>query len=110
MQNIKDDLVKDMIGQTSGFMPRDIHALVADASASFVHRVLNDKDRVGLREHGEKSKAGFMSALDDKKSQKDATEHLEKEDFSKALERSKKRNASALGTPKVSQFSQDSTC
>ncbi|KAJ6845639.1 peroxisome biogenesis protein 6 [Iris pallida] len=31
-----EELTKDIIGQTSGFMPRDLHALVADASASFI--------------------------------------------------------------------------
>ncbi|ONK81048.1 uncharacterized protein A4U43_C01F24670 [Asparagus officinalis] len=42
-ENIRDNLIKDVIGQTSGFMPRDINGLVADASANFVHRILNDK-------------------------------------------------------------------
>ncbi|XP_020251311.1 peroxisome biogenesis protein 6-like isoform X3 [Asparagus officinalis] len=51
-ENIRDDLIKDVIGQTSSFMPRDINGLVADASANFVHRILNDKDNNGSRESG----------------------------------------------------------
>ncbi|XP_020269386.1 peroxisome biogenesis protein 6, partial [Asparagus officinalis] len=100
-ENIKDDLIKEVIGQTSGFMPRDINGLVADASANFVHRILNDKDNNGSRESGEKTISKVMSAQDEKSSHRNDTKHLEKDDFSKALERSKKRNASALGTPKV---------
>lgn len=101
---IKDNLTKDIIGQTSGFMPRDINALVADASSSFVNRILNNKDKVGHGEYGEKNVAGLESTPEDSNFQKissNPSEQLKKEDFSKALERSKKRNASALGTPKV---------
>lgn len=73
-----DDLVKDMVGQTSGFMPRDIRALIADASSSLipVNGISFEKE--------EPQKLGDS-----------------KEFMVKALERSKKRNASALGTPKV---------
>lgn len=85
-------------------MPRDIHALVADASTCFLHRILSDKDGIGLRDFGEKSIARFMSAQDDDNTHKNTTKHLDKEDFSKAMERSKKRNASALGTPKASNL------
>ncbi|KAL4572100.1 hypothetical protein LXL04_018869 [Taraxacum kok-saghyz] len=69
-----EDVVKDMVGQTSGFMPRDIRALVADASSALIP--IN-----GIT---------FEKELSDSK-----------EFMVKALERSKKRNASALGTPKV---------
>nr|XP_010907043.1 peroxisome biogenesis protein 6 isoform X1 [Elaeis guineensis] len=100
-QSINDEFLKDIIAQTSGFMPRDIRALVADASASFIHRFLADNDRVGLSEHDENSVAGFKSGWDGNSSDRNAAKHLGGEDFSKALERSKKRNASALGTPKV---------
>ncbi|KAI3783145.1 hypothetical protein L2E82_13209 [Cichorium intybus] len=73
-----DDLVKDMVGQTSGFMPRDIRALIADASSSLIpiNGISFEKE--------EPQKLGDS-----------------KEFMVKALERSKKRNASALGTPKV---------
>ena len=101
LQSINDEFLKDIIAQTSGFMPRDIRALVADASASFVHRFLADNDRVGLSEHDENSVAGFKSAWDGNSSDRNAAKHLGGEDLSKALERSKKRSASALGTPKV---------
>nr|CAD1827528.1 unnamed protein product [Ananas comosus var. bracteatus] len=40
LQSVNDELIRDVIAQTSGFMPRDILALVADAGASFVQRVL----------------------------------------------------------------------
>lgn len=103
LQRINDEFLKDIIAQTSGFMPRDIRALVADASASFIHRFLADNDRIGLCEHDETSVVGFKSAWDDNSSDRNAAKHLGAEDFSKALERSKKRNASALGTPKVRQ-------
>ncbi|KAJ6401085.1 hypothetical protein OIU84_016495 [Salix udensis] len=33
-----EDAIKDMVGQTSGFMPRDLHALIADAGASLVSK------------------------------------------------------------------------
>ncbi|XP_020251315.1 uncharacterized protein LOC109828785 isoform X5 [Asparagus officinalis] len=65
-ENIRDDLIKDVIGQTSSFMPRDINGLVADASANFVHRILNDKDNNGSRESGEKTISKVMSAQDEK--------------------------------------------
>ncbi|KAJ6843547.1 peroxisome biogenesis protein 6 [Iris pallida] len=86
-----EELTKDIIGQTSGFMPRDLHALVADASASFIERTGDNENNI----------AGANLVQDGDRSSIIASEHLEKEDFSKALERSKKRNASALGTPKV---------
>ncbi|ONK76220.1 uncharacterized protein A4U43_C03F25260 [Asparagus officinalis] len=61
-ENIRDDLIKDVIGQTSGFMPMDINGLVADDSANFVHRILNDKDNNGSRESGEKTISKVMLA------------------------------------------------
>ncbi|CAH1420486.1 unnamed protein product [Lactuca virosa] len=70
-----EDVVKDLVGQTSGFMPRDIRALVADASSSLIPLSINGSSFEKLGDSKE-----FMV---------------------KALERSKKRNASALGTPKV---------
>lgn len=92
-ENLKE-LTKDVIGQTSGFMPRDLHALVADASASFIERIVKYGD-------SENNVACAKLVQDGDRTSRIASEHLEKEDFSKALERSKKRNASALGTPKV---------
>lgn len=80
LQAGSDDLVKDMVGQTSGFMPRDMHALIANA--------------------------GEPGAVQDSKSPTVVPHALGKEDLTKALERSKKRNASALGTPKVNEANQ----
>uniref|UniRef100_A0ACD5V3N7 Uncharacterized protein n=1 Tax=Avena sativa TaxID=4498 RepID=A0ACD5V3N7_AVESA len=42
-ESINDKFVKDMAVQTSGFMPRDILALVADAGVSFAHKVAVEK-------------------------------------------------------------------
>ncbi|CAI9278011.1 unnamed protein product [Lactuca saligna] len=69
----KEDVVKDMFGQTFGFMPRDIRALVADASSSLIPINGSSFEKLGDS----------------------------KEFMVKALERSKKRNALALGNPKV---------
>ncbi|CAI9292176.1 unnamed protein product [Lactuca saligna] len=68
-----EDVVKDMFGQTFGFMPRDIRALVADASSSLIPINGSSFEKLGDS----------------------------KEFMVKALERSKKRNASTLGNPKV---------
>ncbi|XP_052620051.1 peroxisome biogenesis protein 6-like [Lactuca sativa] len=62
-----------MVGQTFGFMPRDIRALVADDSSSLIPINGSSFEKLGDS----------------------------KEFMVKALERSKKRNASALGNPKV---------
>ena len=98
MQNANNEFIKDTIGQTSGFMPRDIRALVADASSSFIHKVLDSvqvEQEEGITE---------IEATEDNNADGFACQKLGTEDFLKALERSKKRNASALGTPKVRQF------
>ncbi|CAI9270828.1 unnamed protein product [Lactuca saligna] len=68
-----EDVVKDMVGQTFSFMPRDIKALGADASSSLIPVNGSSFEKLGDS----------------------------KEFMVKALERSKKRNASTLGTPKV---------
>ncbi|PIA37783.1 hypothetical protein AQUCO_03000366v1 [Aquilegia coerulea] len=72
------DLMKDVAEQTSGFTPRDICALVADAGANSMSRPF----------------PGEIAS-------EPAFPNLSKEDITRALERSKKRIASALGTPKV---------
>lgn len=82
-----------MVGQTSGFMPRDIRALIADASSSLV-----PTDGISI-ENNEPQKMGESSSHEPNPP-KDI-QPLGKEFMTKALERSKKRNASALGTPKV---------
>ncbi|WOL12257.1 peroxisome biogenesis protein 6 [Canna indica] len=100
-KTIDDEFLKDVTSQTSGFMPRDIQALVADASASFVHRSLFDSSKVECSECHDISVTGHESIQDENGSHVYAAKYLEQRDFLKALERSKKRNASALGTPKV---------
>ncbi|KAK4780599.1 hypothetical protein SAY87_016705 [Trapa incisa] len=91
------DFIKEIVGQTSGFLPRDIRALVADAGANLIPRGSSMKDRVGPI-----GATGYLEeqAAEDKSSNNEA-HVLEKEDLSKALERSKKRSVAALGTPKV---------
>lgn len=85
MQRINPELIKEATAQTSGFMPRDIDALFADVAANFVHEAFINNEKSSENE-----------AIGS-----DKEDSLSKEDFLKALERSKKRNASALGAPKV---------
>ncbi|XP_064969294.1 peroxisomal ATPase PEX6-like isoform X1 [Musa acuminata AAA Group] len=100
-KTIGDEFLKDIVSQTSGFMPRDIHALVADAGANFVQRTLTDGGKSENGDFSEITATDLASIQDEDNSHDYANKHIEKEDFSKALERSKKRNASALGAPKV---------
>ncbi|THU50431.1 hypothetical protein C4D60_Mb06t20150 [Musa balbisiana] len=100
-KTIGDEFLKDIVSQTSGFMPRDIHALVADAGANFVQRTLTDGDKYENGDFSEITATDLASIQHEDNSHDYANKHIEKEDFSKALERSKKRNASALGAPKV---------
>ncbi|XVF72562.1 hypothetical protein PTKIN_Ptkin12aG0131200 [Pterospermum kingtungense] len=85
-----EDFVKDMVGQTSGFMPRDLQALVADAGANLIPR-----------SNVQMGKAESSQSDDPNTSSNSAAHSLGKDDLAKALERSKKRNASTLGAPKV---------
>ncbi|XP_057247356.1 peroxisomal ATPase PEX6 isoform X3 [Beta vulgaris subsp. vulgaris] len=94
-----DDLelvVKDVVAQTSGFTPRDLRSLIADAGANVI-----PKD-VFLTDPG---KTIEDNSLRHERMQSTPVEEIiqqpRKEDLSKALERSKRRNASALGAPKV---------
>ncbi|XP_060174777.1 peroxisomal ATPase PEX6 isoform X1 [Lycium barbarum] len=89
-----EDLVKDLVGQTSGFMPRDLRALVADAGANLV--LSRDSQEVEhLREGSHENKSIENNGTHE------WAKSLSKEDVMESLERSKKRNATALGTPKV---------
>ncbi|XP_031100512.1 peroxisome biogenesis protein 6 [Ipomoea triloba] len=93
-----EDFIKDIVGQTSGFMPRDLRALIADAGASLISSQ-NIKHVKSEPENLNKT------SLDTKPVENDGlvspSQVLSKEDLMKSMERSKKRNASALGTPKV---------
>ncbi|MCL7025233.1 hypothetical protein MKW94_017039 [Papaver nudicaule] len=104
LQNVseidKADIVKDMVGQTSGFMPRDIKALIADAGANLIPRLTDESNSIEQRESNDRKSVKFEPAHDNAPSN-DASKNLGREDITKALDRSKKRNASALGTPKV---------
>ncbi|BBH10385.1 peroxin 6 [Prunus dulcis] len=88
-QTGSEDFIKDIVGQTSGFMPRDIRALIADAGANLIPRGNVPIDTVNQRNRMDLSELKWNRTV------------LGKENLTKALERSKKRNASALGTPKV---------
>ncbi|OMO50614.1 hypothetical protein CCACVL1_30346 [Corchorus capsularis] len=88
-----EDFVKDIVGQTSGFMPRDLRALIADAGANLIPRNNFQTDL-------ESNVHPRVKAAKDTSSNT-AAPPMAKEDLEKALERSKKRNASALGAPKV---------
>ncbi|KFK42660.1 hypothetical protein AALP_AA1G023300 [Arabis alpina] len=84
-----DEFLKGLVGQTSGFLPRDLRALVADAGANLFISKESETEKIN-------SPSDDLHEVDVEQ----ATQ-LAKEDFSKALDRSKKRNASALGAPKV---------
>lgn len=88
-----EDLMKDIAGQTSGFLPRDMRSLIADAGMNLIPRDHINFDKADPGISGESSLLGSKQVQEPR--------ILEKEDLVKALERSKKRNASALGTPKV---------
>ncbi|XP_076888594.1 peroxisomal ATPase PEX6-like [Bidens hawaiensis] len=88
-----EDLAKDMVGQTSGFMPRDIRALIADASSSLI-------PANGISFENKEPQKLDESSSHEPKPPKDI-QPPSKDFMTKALDRSKKRNASALGTPKV---------
>ncbi|KAE9464038.1 hypothetical protein C3L33_04054, partial [Rhododendron williamsianum] len=100
LQASSEDLIKDIAGQTSGFMPRDMCALIADVGASLIprHNIQSEQDEPSTL--GEK-KSLVLKPERDNKPCDNPSGVLCKEDLAKALERSKKRNASALGTPKV---------
>ncbi|KAG9156988.1 hypothetical protein Leryth_009024 [Lithospermum erythrorhizon] len=89
-----EDLVKDIVGQTSGFMPRDLMSLIADAGANLVSSC-----KIPSGVHNET--IGPDSEPVNSRSNHDVARSLDKDDLVEALDRSKKRNASALGTPKV---------
>ncbi|KAL3647988.1 peroxisomal assembly protein [Castilleja foliolosa] len=96
-----EDLVKDMAGQTSGFTPRDLRALIADAGANLIPK--SEK----LDPEKSKHRLSDSNVIDDSNKISDASVDVGKEFLAKALERSKKRNASALGTPKVPNIKWD---
>ncbi|XP_027117008.1 peroxisomal ATPase PEX6-like isoform X2 [Coffea arabica] len=89
--NSLEDLVQEIVRQTSGFMPRDLQALIADAAVNLVSSHPPEKAQ----------KNSFESEQFEDCKSTSATRDMGKEDLLKALEQSKKRNASALGTPKV---------
>ncbi|KAJ4828499.1 peroxisomal assembly protein [Turnera subulata] len=94
-----DGNMKDIVGQTSGFMPRDLRALIADAGANFVTTSNIPVDEVEPQELD--SSVGVKGVKQNDESRDVVPQILGKEYLAKALDRSKKRNASALGTPKV---------
>jgi len=98
LQTDLEGFVKEIVGQTSGFMPRDMCALIADAGANLFpgSNVEVDKDQP------EVSDSSLISEVTEDNSESEVSARKPgKEDLVNALERSKKRNASALGTPKV---------
>ncbi|CAL0302445.1 unnamed protein product [Lupinus luteus] len=92
-----DGFVKEMVGQTSGYMPRDMSALIADAGANLFPRSNAEVDKGRLEDVDD----SLGSEVKEDKDQNVSSQIPGKEDLMKALEQSKKRNASALGAPKV---------
>jgi len=98
LQTDLEGYVKEIVGQTSGFMPRDMCALIADAGANLFPGSNAEVDKAKL----EDADSSLISkATEDNNDSEISARKPEKEDLVNALERSKKRNASALGTPKV---------
>ncbi|CAN6693798.1 unnamed protein product [Malus baccata var. baccata] len=98
LQTASELFSNDIVAQTSGFMPRDIRALIADAGANLISRGNVPINSV----KSEESDGSLRSDVEsDSKSSEVAPQVLGKDNLTQALERSKKRNASALGTPKV---------
>ncbi|KAG2568804.1 hypothetical protein PVAP13_7NG400000 [Panicum virgatum] len=93
-ESMDDKFIKDLAAQTSGFMPRDILALVADVGVSFAHKIAAEKDCKGISDHEEILPESSSASQNEEK-------HFCKEDILSSLERAKKRNRAALGTPKV---------
>ncbi|KAG2574739.1 hypothetical protein PVAP13_7KG342700 [Panicum virgatum] len=93
-ESIDDKFVKDLAAQTSGFMSRDILALVADSGVSFAHKIAAEKDSKGISDHEEILPESSSATQNEEI-------HFCKEDILCSLERAKKRNRAALGTPKV---------
>ncbi|RXI02624.1 hypothetical protein DVH24_002702 [Malus domestica] len=98
LQTASELFSNDIVAHTSGFMPRDIRALIADAGANLI-----SKRNVPINSvKSEESDGSLRSDVEsDSKSSEVAPQVLGKDNLTQALERSKKRNASALGTPKV---------
>lgn len=94
-----EETMKDIVGQTSGFMPRDLHALIADAGANFISRSNVKADEVKDKESDSSGVVKAVQHNDELQGAPPLT--TGKEYLAKALDRSKKRNASALGTPKI---------
>ncbi|RRT44769.1 hypothetical protein B296_00055564, partial [Ensete ventricosum] len=84
-------------GSSDGLQPQ----IRRYAGANFVERTLTGGGNTESGDFSEITATGLTSIQDEDNSDDYANKHIEKEDFSKALERSKKRNASALGTPKA---------
>lgn len=95
-----DDLVKDLVGQTSGFMPRDIRAIIADAGSTLIPKQ-NLQFEKDVRGKLIEDISPVLKTVQDGKPCDDVSKTPSKSYLAKALERSKKRTASALGTPKV---------
>lgn len=100
LQSSPEDFVRDIVGQTSGFIPRDLNALIADAGANIMTGSVLHKNKVDSRDMHNKSAEDKTVLENDVKEA--VNQVLRKDDLAQALERSKKRNAVALGTPKVS--------
>ncbi|XP_021837642.2 peroxisomal ATPase PEX6 isoform X3 [Spinacia oleracea] len=85
-----EHVVKDVVAQTSGYTARDLRSLIADAGANVIPKDLFlSEPRKIVENNVELNPVGENIRVPGK------------EDLSKALERSKRRNASALGAPKV---------
>ncbi|XP_028762312.1 peroxisome biogenesis protein 6 isoform X2 [Neltuma alba] len=93
-----ESFVKEIVGQTSGFMPRDMCALIADVGANLFP---GSSDAVDKARPGDIDNSSSSEVIRDSNHWRVSPEVQGKEHLAKVLERSKKRNAAALGAPKV---------
>lgn len=98
LQTDPESFVKEIVGHTSGFMLRDVCALIADVGASLFPKSAAAVDKVRTEDVD-----GSLSskAMQDSNDREVSPQVPGKEDLTKALDRSRKRNAAALGAPKV---------
>ncbi|KAK4281067.1 hypothetical protein QN277_012606 [Acacia crassicarpa] len=94
-----ESFAKEMVGQTSGFTPRDMRALIADVGANLFSKSFDAADKARPKDIDGSCSSEAMQDNNHLKVPQEVQEV--KEHLTKALERSKKRNAATLGAPKV---------
>ncbi|VFQ82114.1 unnamed protein product [Cuscuta campestris] len=94
-----EDLIKDIVGQTSGFMPSDLRALIADAIVNMISTQNVNNGKSELEDLNEDISPVIKPV--ENNGLVSPSQVLSKDDIMKSMERSKKRSALALGAPKI---------